>query len=341
MEAHTVAQTEGLPVRERVRESAPVQLMARYPERTAVAVIALIFLVMVALEGLHDVAQTGLNGLALGSVYALGAVGLTLVYGILKLVNFAHGEFLTFGAYMAFVVNVTIGLPLIVAAIVAIALTAALGLAFERVMWAPMRARGAGILQLLIMAIGLAFLIRYTIQFIAGTEIEQFDINRTATVELLGLTVGRADFIAILVGGVVIVAIGLLLRLTLLGKQMRAVSDDLALAETAGVDTTRVIFYTWVLAGGAAGLAGVLAGMVTDIRPELGFGLLLAIFAAVILGGIGDVFGALAGGILLGVVIEWSTLFIDFRFKIAIGFIVLILVLIIRPQGILGRARTV
>lgn len=341
MEAQTAAHSEGLPLRERLRGTRAARLMSRYPERTAVAVVVAGFLVLVLLKGLHVVAQTGLNGLALGSVYALGAVGLTLVYGILKLVNFAHGEFLTFGAYIAFVINVTLGLPLVVAALGAIAVTALLGLGFERVMWAPMRARGAGLLQLLIMAIGLAFLIRYTVQFFAGTEIRLFEINRTATVELLGLTVGRSQFIAIAVGAVVIVAIGLLLRLTLLGKQMRALSDDLDLAETAGIDTSRVILYTWLLAGGAAGLAGVLAGMVTDIRPELGFGLLLAIFAAVILGGIGDVFGALAGGVLLGIVIEWSTLFIDFRFKIAIGFLVLILVLVIRPQGIFGRARTV
>jgi branched-subunit amino acid ABC-type transport system permease component len=122
---------------------------------------------------------------------------------------------------------------------------------------------------------------------------------------------------------------------------MRALSDNLDLAETAGIDTSRVILYTWIFAGGLAGLAGVMAGAVTDIRPELGFGLLLPIFAAVILGGIGDAFGALAGGIVLGLVIEWSTLFIDFRWKTAVGFVVLIIVLIVRPQGIFGKARTV
>ncbi len=341
MEAQTAAQVEGLPLRERIRESAPVQLASRYPQRTAAALIGLFCLVLVVLEGLHDVAQTGLNGLALGSVYALGAVGLTLVYGILKLVNFAHGEFLTFGAYMAFVVNVSLGGSIVVGALAAIALTAILGVAFERAMWGPMRARGAGLLQLLIMSIGLAFLIRYTIQFFAGTEIENYAIDRTATVDFLGLSLGRAELVSIVVGFAVLIGIGLLLKLSLLGKRMRALSDDLDLAETAGIDTSRVILYTWLLAGGAAGLAGVLAGAVTDVRPEMGFGLLLAIFAAVILGGIGDVFGALAGGIVLGLVIEWSTLFIDFRYKAVVGFLVLIVVLVVRPQGIFGRARTV
>jgi neutral amino acid transport system permease protein len=204
-----------------------------------------------------------------------------------------------------------------------------------------MRARGAGLLQLLIMSIGLAFVIRYGIQFIAGTEVRYYAFNRSDTVELLGVSLGLAQFASILVGLAVLVAIGLLLKLTLLGKQMRALSDDLDLAETAGIDTSRVILYTWLLAGGAAGLAGGFAGAVTDIRPELGFTLLLAIFAAVILGGIGDVFGALAGGLILGLVIEWSTLFIDFRYKAVVGFLVLIVVLILRPQGIFGRARTV
>ena len=335
----TVQEIPDLPLRERLRGTAPVRLAARYPERTAFGVLGLLVLILIAAEGLHNVAQVGLNGLALGSVYALGAVGLTLVYGILKLVNFAHGEFLTFGAYIAFVVNVSWGLPIVVAALAAVAMTAILGLAFERIMWAPMRARGAGLLQLLIMAIGLAFVVRFTIQFFAGSEIRNLDVNRLDTVDFAGLRISQTSFIVILVGSAVIVSIGLLLKLTLLGKQMRALSDNLDLAETAGIDTSRVIFYTWLLAGGAAGLAGVFAGAVTDVRPELGFGLLLALFAAVILGGIGDVFGALAAGIVLGLVIEWSTLFIDFRFKLAVGFFVLILVLVLRPQGILGRAR--
>lgn len=341
MEAQTLPETTGLPARERLRESAPARLAARHPERSAFAVIGVLVLVLVAIYGIHDVAQTGLNGLSLGSVYALGAVGLTLVYGILKLVNFAHGEFLTFGAYTAFVVNITLGLPLIFGVLAAIATTALLGVAFERVMWGPMRARKAGLLQLLLMSIGLAFLIRYGIQFFSGTEIRQFQVDRTGTVGFLGLSIGKTELIVILVGFAVLVSIGLLLKFTLLGKRMRALADDIDLAETSGINTSRVILYTWLLAGSSAGLAGVLAGAVTDVRPELGFGLLLAIFAAVILGGIGDAFGALAGGIVLGLVIEWSTLFIDFRYKLAVGFFVLIVVLVVRPQGILGRARTV
>jgi neutral amino acid transport system permease protein len=312
----------------------------RRPELAAAAILAAIVLVLVIVKGLHDVAQTGLNGLTLGSVYALGAVGLTLVYGILKLVNFAHGDFLTFGAYMAYLVNVTWGMPLVAGILFAMLTTAVLGVFFERIMWAPMRRRGAGFLQLILMTIGLAFVIRSVIQFIWGTEIRELDVNVTSSVEFLGLRIGQTELMVVIVGFVVLTAVGLLLRFSLLGKQMRAVADDLELAETAGIDTRRVILFTWIFAGALAGLAGVLAAATTNLKPELGFELLLPIFAAVVLGGIGDAFGALAAGIVLGLVIEWSTLFIEARWKVAVGFVVLVLVLVVRPQGIFGRAKT-
>jgi neutral amino acid transport system permease protein len=341
VEARSVPTRIDLPLRERLRQTAPARLAARYPQYTAAAVIGMAILILIATKGLHDVAQTGLNGLALGSIYALGAVGLTLVYGILKLVNFAHGDFLTFGAFMAYLMNVTWGVPLVFAILFAMALTATLGVASERIKWAPMRARRAGLLQLLLMTIGLAFLIRYSVQFAWGTEIRSLDVNAVATVELLGLRIGRTELVVIAVGFTVLTAIGLMLKYSLLGKQMRALADNLDLAETTGIDTSRVILLTWLFAGALAGLAGVLAGAVTDVRPGLGFALLLPIFAAVVLGGIGDAFGALVGGIVLGLVTEWSTLLIDFRWKTAVGFAVLIIVLIVRPQGIFGRARTV
>src|SRR5918994_729026 len=336
MEAGQMAEPVSPPIGERLRER-----LSQQPWLGAVAVIVVIFLALVAGEGLHDVAQTGLNGLSLGAIYALGAVGLTLVYGILRLVNFAHGDFLTFGAYMAYIINVTWEMPLVLGIFFAMALTALLGVFFERVMWGPMRARGAGVLQLLLMAIGLALLIRYAIQYAWGTEIRSLDVNDTATVEFVGLRVGRTSLIVIIVGVITLIAIGLMLRYALLGKRMRALSDNLELAETSGIDTSRVILWTWIFAGALAGLAGVMAGAVTDVRPEMGFELLLPIFAAVVLGGIGDAFGALAAGLVLGVVIEWSTLLIDARWKTFVGFVVLILALVIRPQGIFGRAKAI
>jgi neutral amino acid transport system permease protein len=336
MEAGQVAERVPSAIGDWVKES-----LRRRPWLGAIAVIVVIFLALVAGEGLHDVAQTGLNGLSLGAIYALGAVGLTLVYGILKLVNFAHGDFLTFGAYMAYLVNVTWGAPLVVAIFWAMLMTALLGILFERLLWGPMRAKRAGLLQLLLAAIGLAFLLRAVVQWFWGTEIRSLDVNTTSSVEILGLRIGQTELIVVIVGLVVLVAVGLMLRVTLLGKRMRALSDDLELAETAGIDTRRVILYTWIFAGALAGLAGVMAASVTSLYPEMGFELLLPIFGAVVLGGIGDAFGALAAGVVIGVMTEWSTLIIDARWKTAVGFLVLLIVLIVRPQGIFGRAKAI
>jgi neutral amino acid transport system permease protein len=336
MEAGQVAERAPSAIGERLKES-----VRRRPWIGAVGVILVIFIALVAAKGFHDVAQTGLNGLSLGAIYALGAVGLTLVYGILKLVNFAHGDFLTFGAYMAYLVNVTWGAPLVVAIFWAMLMTAILGILLERVLWGPMRTKRAGLLQFLLAAIGLAFLLRAVVQWFWGTEIRSLDVNQTSSVEILGLRIGQTELIVVVVGLVVLVAVGLMLRLTLLGKRMRALSDDLELAETAGIDTRRVILYTWIFAGGLAGLAGVMAAAVTSLYPEMGFELLLPIFAAVVLGGIGDAFGALAAGVVIGVMTEWSTLIIDARWKTAVGFLVLLIVLIVRPQGIFGKAKAV
>jgi len=336
VEAGALAHREEPSPYERLRET-----LRQRPALAAGGIVAAIALALIVSKGLQTVADTALTGLSTGAIYALGAVGLTLVYGILKLVNFAHGDFLTFGAYMAYLVNVTWELPLITAVLWAMVATALLGIVLEKVMWGPMRARGAGMLQLLLMSIGLALVIRYAVQFIWGTELRALDVNNTATVDFLGLSIGRIFFVVILVGFVVLIATGLMLRFTMLGKRMRALSDNLELAETSGIDTSRVILYTWIFAAGFAGLAGVLAGATTQLQPELGFELLLPIFAVVVLGGIGDAFGALVAGILLGVVIEWSTLVVDSQWKSVIGFLVLILVLIIRPQGIFGRARAI
>jgi neutral amino acid transport system permease protein len=336
MEAGALSAGEEATGLERMKEAA-----SRRPAATALAVLGVLVLIMVIAKGLHQVAETGLAGLSTGAIYALGAVGLTLVYGILKLVNFAHGDFLTFGAYMAFLMNVTWDIPLVFAVPWAMATTALLGIGLEKIMWGPMRARKAGLLQLLLMSIGLALIIRSVIQFAWGTEIRSLDVNNTATADFLGLSIGRTQLITIIVGFVVISAVGLMLRFTLLGKRMRALSDDLELAETSGIDTSRVVLWTWIFAGALAGLAGVLAGATLRLQPELGFVLLLPIFAAVVLGGIGDAFGALVGGMILGLVTEWSTMFIEPGLKTAVGFVALIIVLVIRPQGVFGKAKAV
>jgi len=287
----------------------------------------------------HEFLQTSINGLSIGSIYALAAIGLTLVYGILKLVNFAHGDFMTLGAYVAFAVNVSADLPLALAVAAALAAVALMGLSFEYAIWRPMRNRGAGMLQLLLMSLGLAFVIRYLIQFQWGGQSQKLNVDTLQAWHPFDLTISRIQVIVIVSAGVLLTVVALLLKTSTLGKSMRALSDNFDLAEVSGIDTGRVIAVTWLVAGGLAGLSGVFAAIYqTTFDSETGFRLLLSVFAAVILGGIGSAYGALAGGILIGLVQEWSTMFVSPTYKEAVGFLVLILVLLIRPQGIFGRA---
>jgi neutral amino acid transport system permease protein len=305
------------------------------------AAMAVAAVVLAVVEGPHELAQVTINGLVSGAYFALGAAGLTLVYGVLKLVNFAHGEFLTFGAYMAIVSRSAFGFPLGLALPFAFITTALLALAIEMVMWRPMRRKGAGVMQLLLMALGLAFVIRNVIQLIAGTDVRQLGANVTSSVTFHGLHIGRTELWVVILAFSVLVALATMLSRTRLGMHIRALSDNPELAATTGLDTDRIIIYTWVLAGGLAGLAGVVYGAsIGVITPNLGFGIVLSIFAAVIIGGIGDAYGALAGGILIGLVQEWSTLVVPVNLKVAVGFGAMILVLILRPQGIFGHART-
>jgi neutral amino acid transport system permease protein len=290
----------------------------------------------------NEFLNTTINGLSSGSIYALGAIGLSLVYGILKLVNFAHGDFMTLGGYVAFAINVSAGLPLVVAFLGALAAVAALGLLLEYGIWAPMRRRGAGIMQLLLLSIGLAFVVRNMILFEWSSAVRSLDVDQFQTWNPFGgVRITAIQVTVIATAGVVLVAVAAMLKTTMVGKSMRALADSFDLAEVSGVNTRRVVAYTWLLAGSLAGLAGVLAAIYTTLTPNTGWFLLLSIFAAVVLGGIGNAYGALVGGITLGLVQEWSTMWIRPTYKEAIGFLVLILVLLVRPQGVFGQARTV
>ena len=313
-----------------------------HPAWIAVGVMVVIAIILIASDGLQLFAQRTLNGLVSGSYFALGAIGLTLVYGILKLVNFAHGDLLTFGAYIAFAFNVSIGMPLIAALLIAVGVTAALGVVLELILFRPMRKRKAGVLQLVLTTIGLAFVLRNMIQLFAGTQPRALDVNVTDTVSFLDLTIGRTELIVIIVGIAVVVAVAFMLRATSLGRQMRALADNFDLAETTGIDTGRVVIATWMLAAGLAGLAGVMyVAAVGRLSPNTGFFLLLPLFAAVVLGGIGNAYGALAGGLVIGLAQEWATIPLqDDQWKVAVSFIVLIIVLIVRPEGIFGKERT-
>jgi branched-subunit amino acid ABC-type transport system permease component len=248
------------------------------------------------------------------------------------------------GAYVAFAINVSAGQPLWLAILGAVVAVAVMSVLFEYSMWRPLRARGAGIFQLMLFSLGLAFVIRYLVQLEWGGGERSLDVSNTQAWHPWDLTISAIQLIVIVSAGVLLTAVGVLLKTTTLGKSMRALADNFDLAEVSGINTERVIAVTWVLAGGLAALAGVFAAIYqTNLTPDTGFRLLLSIFAAVVLGGIGSAYGALAGGFLIGLVQEWATVgdVIQASYKEAIGFLVLILVLLLRPEGLFGQARSV
>jgi branched-chain amino acid transport system permease protein len=289
--------------------------------------------------------QLAANGLVTGSVLAIAALGISLIYGILRLVNFAYGDIMTFGAFIAVLCNVTIGLQMIVAAAIAMAVTAILCVGLEGVLWRPLRARRAGFMSLFLASIGLALVLRQAIFLVAGPQTRSYDVDPFKVYVIGSVRLSGSQGVAVVVAVATIVLVGLMLGGTSLGRMMRAVADDQALAAVAGIDTSRVVVLTWIVSGLLAGLAGVLLALVqSSFDPNFGFSLLLPVFAAVVLGGIGSAYGALAGGLVLGLVTELSTWSgfhggVDPVYKPVVAFAVLIGVLLVRPQGLLGRAR--
>ena len=286
------------------------------------------------------------NGVVTGSIIALAAVGISLVYGILRIVNFAHGDYLAMGAYAAFVVNVTWGGSIVLATLSAIVATAALSIALEVVLWKPMRRRGAGLFTLFVTSIGLALVLRHLLFLFATAEPRVYDVDVFQVYDIGGVRLSRTQIVSIAISLAALVVVAFVLVRTTVGKSMRAVSDDSELASIAGVNVDRVVRFTWLLAGGLAGLAGVLAGLLqATFDPNLGFVLLLPVFAAVVLGGIGSAYGALVGGLALGIVQELSTWEelgggLSPVWKPVVAFVVLIAVLLVRPQGLFGKAET-
>jgi branched-subunit amino acid ABC-type transport system permease component len=287
------------------------------------------------------------NGLVTGSVYAIAAVGVSVVYGILRLVNFAYGDFMAYGALIAYVCNVPAGLGIVPSALIAMVATAALSVVLDLVLWRPLRARRAGFMSLFLASIGLALVLRQSLLLAAGPQPRAYSVDVYKVYVVGSVRLSQAQFVTIIVAAGAIVLIGLFLARTTLGRTLRALADDRSLAAVAGVNVGRAIAWTWIISGLLAGLAGVLAGLVqATFDPNFGFQLLLPIFAAVVLGGIGSAYGALAGGLVLGVATElstWPPLLggVDPVYKPVVAFAVLAAALLVRPQGLFGRARVV
>ncbi|MDT0115971.1 branched-chain amino acid ABC transporter permease [Microbacterium sp. PRF11] len=279
------------------------------------------------------------NGLNFGLMLALAAIGLSLVFGTTGLSNFAHGEMVTFGAIAALFLSAGTGWSIWIAIPLAIILSGLFGLAMDAGIWRPLRRRGLGIVQLMIVSIGLSLALRYIFQIFIGGGTQQLPGASSEIIPGLGpVRISLTDVTSMAISIVVIGAFAWWLTRTRLGRATRAVSDNPSLAAASGIDVDNVVRIVWVLASALAGLAGVLwAYFRPGIRWDMGSGILLLMFAAVVLGGLGTAFGALIGSIVVGLLVEVSTLWIPSDMKYVGALVVLIVILLFRPQGILGR----
>jgi branched-subunit amino acid ABC-type transport system permease component len=287
------------------------------------------------------------NGLVTGSVIAIAAAGVSLVYGILRLVNFAYGDFMAFGALAAYAFNGPLGLGMVPSTLLGMLATAVLSLVLDVSLWRPLRARRAGFMSLFLASIGLALVLRQVLLLAYGPQPQTYKVDQFKVYVIGSVRLSEPQFITIIGATAAICALGVFLARSTLGRTMRALSDDRALAAIAGIRVGRVITYTWIISGLLAGLAGVFAGLVqSSFDPNFGFQLLLPVFAAVVLGGIGSAYGALAGGLVLGLAMElstWTSLLggVNPVYKPVVAFAILIVALMVRPQGLFGRARVV
>lgn len=288
------------------------------------------------------VPQLVFDGINFGLIIALAALGLSLIYGTTGLTNFAHGELVTLGALGAYYFNVTVGLNLIPAAILAVIVAGALGYTQDRFFWGWLRRRGTGLIAMMIVSIGLALVLRHLYLYFFGGQSRQYsDYTIQAGLDLGPVNVTPASLFGMAIEIVIIVAVGIALLRTRLGKATRAVADNPSLAASSGINVERVIRIVWTVGAAIAGVAGILLAMQQSVNYQMGFQILLLVFAGVILGGLGTAFGALVGSLIVGLMIQLSTLFIPEEMKNVGALLVLIVVLLIRPQGILGRAERV
>ncbi len=288
--------------------------------------------------------QATVTGLRNGLIIAVAALGLSMIFGTTGLTNFSHGDIMTFGAFATYVVNVSIGLPVAAAAIVAVVIGGLYGWANERILWRPLRHKGIGLIAMMIVSIGLSLFLRSVFQFFFGTTPRAYDEYAVQRQKDFGpFSLAPRDLWAMGICVVVIAVVVTLLMTTRIGKATRAVSDNPALAASSGLRVDGVISTVWIVGAAITALAGALQGLLNQVTFTLGFNLLLLIFAAVTLGGLGTIWGSLLGSIVIGVFVNVGPVLfgVPESIKNAGALAVLILVLLVRPQGILGRKERV
>jgi branched-chain amino acid transport system permease protein/neutral amino acid transport system permease protein len=301
------------------------------------------------------VAELIVYGIVLGSIISLGAIGLSLVYGIIRFANFAHGDFLTAGAYVSlFMVtgilswigipdntfgSLSFGWRMVIAFPVSMVAVSGVAILLDRILYRKLRIKGSGPVMLAMSSLGAAFIIRMIILIIWSSDSLFYrpGVLRPALELPLGIKI-RPDQILILFAVFALVSLlHLFLQNTKMGKAMRATADNMELALISGIDTERIIIWTWGIGGALAAAGGILYGIDVQLHPYMGWNFLIPLFAATILGTIGNIYGALIGGLTIGIAQQVSTAFLLPTYKLAVAFMIMVLILLIRPQGIFGK----
>jgi neutral amino acid transport system permease protein len=276
------------------------------------------------------------NGVVYGCIIALAAIGLSLAYRIMNFANFAHGDFLTLGAYLTLFFAATLNLGFPAACILAIPVTAAFAVALDIGIWKSVRGSGASRTAIMILSIGVSIAIRNALIIFFRPDALRFPLPVMESMNIGGILLTSFQIYVVLIALASMLVVHALLSRTVLGKSMRALADNPDLAKITGINVDRVIRYTWMVSMGLAALAGIMFGLITHINPNMGWSIILPIFAAAILGGIGNAYGAMAGGIIIGLAQEISTAILPAEYKIAVSFAIMIAVLFFRPNGLLG-----
>jgi branched-chain amino acid transport system permease protein len=282
--------------------------------------------------------QLVLDGLVTGGTYALVAVGYTMVYGVLRLINFAHGDVAMVGAYLALALALPFGPAFPAAALAAAVGAALLGVAIERLAYRPLRRRGALAVAPLVTAIGLSILLENAVQLVFGADLKSFAVP-TTSLRLFGAYLTNVQVGMLAAVAAAVVGLSLLVARTPLGRAIRAVADNPELAAVIGLDVDRVVAWVFALGSALAAVAGVFAGLETALQPTMGLDLGLKAFAACVLGGIGNIPGSVVGAFAIGFLENFASLWLPGEWHDVLAFGVLALMLLVRPQGLLGRAR--
>jgi len=310
--------------------------------RTVVTVFTALLLALLVVgvlqRGVAPVLQTVVDGARLGLVLALIGVGLSVIFATTGIFNFAQGEFATLGAAVALWLNVAIGLPVVLVGILAVAVGALSGYASERLLWRPLRARRVDTTSALVVAIGLGLVLRHLfLAFMGGSSRSYNEYTVQTQLELGGVSITPKALWSIVICLAALGLLALFLKRTRAGQAIRAVSDDKTLAEASGIAVNSQLSLVWAVGGGLAALGGVLLGLVEQVRWDMGNQVLLLVIAGVTLGGLGTVMGAVVGSAIVGIATQASTLWIPAELKYVTALALLILILLIRPQGIFGR----